>query len=242
METLASAELIYYNCLYEDTVPSSLKLSDVCKIVAEDDGHSVSAWDTDGKFNVEQQLRQHFRAHEYLNSKLSTVLTIDQILETHRILMQGSFANLKRIKNGEFRQCPVTAGSHVFPPFQEIEERLCGIVKMWNTRRHKPAKSAAQFFYDVINLHPFVDGNGRLSRLLASHALQQIGLPVPLRIDNRLETSRQDYLQAVTDREKEAICGLFLISLNSTISDMKARGLDQPTLFLEGMYCENKNV
>ena len=212
----ASTELVYYNCLYEDTIPTDLELSDVYEAIITDDGESTSAWDTDGKFNVKQQLRQHFRAHQYLNSKLPVALTIDQILKAHQILMQGSFVNLKRIKNGEFRQCPVTAGPHIFPPFEEIEERLLYVVYTWNARRStttdKAVESAAQFFFDVVNLHPFVDGNGRLSRLLASHVIRQLGLPILLRIDNGLKTGREDYLHAVTERSGRAIRELFFAS------------------------------
>lgn len=217
-KTRTSIELVYYNCLYEDTIPTDLELSDVYEAIITDDGESTSAWDTDGKFNVKQQLRQHFRAHQYLDSKLPVALSIDQVLKAHRILMQGSFANLKRVKNGEFRQCPVTAGPHIFPPFEEIEKRLRHIVYTWNARRStttgKAVESASQFFFDVVNLHPFVDGNGRLSRLLASHAIRQLGLlPIPLRIDNGLKTSRKDYLHAVTERSGRAIRELFVVSL-----------------------------
>ena len=109
----------------------------------------------------------------------------------------------------------MTSGPHIFPPFEEIEERLLYVVYTWNARRStttdKAVESAAQFFFDVVNLHPFVDGNGRLSRLLASHVIRQLGLPIPLRIDNGLKTGREDYLHAVTERSGRAIRELIAV-------------------------------
>ncbi|KAG2482740.1 hypothetical protein HYH03_018335 [Edaphochlamys debaryana] len=56
--------------------------------------------------------------------------------------------------------------------------------------------AAATLFYDMITLHPFENGNGRLCWLLVAFALQAVGEPFALGMTNGHSKSRQQYLKA----------------------------------------------
>ena len=58
-------------------------------------------------------------------------------------------------------------------------------------------KCAAWFLFNLVSLHPFSDGNGRLCRLLASYTLLLI-TPFPSPIYNIFsETKKDDYVEAI---------------------------------------------
>ena len=59
-------------------------------------------------------------------------------------------------------------------------------------------KCAAWLLYEVVSLHPFYDGNGRICRLLANHVLSLITLfPVTIYHANSTDRNRDDYIQAI---------------------------------------------
>lgn len=72
------------------------------------------------------------------------------------------------------------------------------IVSLDNNHQH-PIIMAAQAHYEFVNIHPFIDGNGRTARLLMNLILLQSGYPPAIiRIANRaeyilaLETAQND--------------------------------------------------
>jgi Fic family protein len=55
-----------------------------------------------------------------------------------------------------------------------------------HTEMH-PVECAARLHVDFVGIHPFVDGNGRTSRLLMNFELMRQGfLPVIIPVENRL--------------------------------------------------------
>jgi fido (protein-threonine AMPylation protein) len=74
----------------------------------------------------------------------------------------------------------------------------------------------------LVHIHPFSDGNGRLSRLISGLILQIVGLPMPM----LLREDRYLYISAVGDAtihlNYSSVCNMFYIatkySINSLIS------------------------
>jgi len=54
-----------------------------------------------------------------------------------------------------------------------------------------------RLFYDVITLHPFENGNGRLCRLLFSFGIMKAGVPFPVPLTTGHTKSRNHYMKAI---------------------------------------------
>ena len=58
------------------------------------------------------------------------------------------------------------------------------------------AHLAAGLYYNLIKVHPFTNGNGRLCRLLASTAFQRVGFPFVELPKNGHSKSHKHFIQA----------------------------------------------
>lgn len=135
------------------------------------------------------------------------------ILALHRELLQG-VRGAER-SPGEFRRSPVWIGSATDSPdtadfVPPLPESLGDLLADWeNFVNESPTMPAlvrcALMHYQFEIIHPFLDGNGRLGRLLIGLFLQQSGtLTSPLLyVSGYLESHRREYyerLQAVRER------------------------------------------
>ena len=61
-----------------------------------------------------------------------------------------------------------------------------------------PISATVKLFADVINIHPFEDGNGRLCRVILSHVLVQSGCSLfPVLLSSFHKRGRKHYIRAV---------------------------------------------
>ena len=122
---------------------------------------------------------------------------------------QGSFDASK----GDLRLVGVTAGigGRSYMNFQKVPAKLEEFCKQLNRRRSELsnlddmiAKYLFSFdaHYQLVTIHPWVDGNGRMSRLVMNHLQYEFGL-VPVKI---VKEDKAEYIQALIDsREKESL-------------------------------------
>jgi Fic family protein len=69
--------------------------------------------------------------------------------------------------------------------------------------------SAAVLFYEVIQAHPFQDGNGRLSRLLLVYALARAGFPFSVPLTSGHAKAWKHYILAIRSAQNRDATGLF---------------------------------
>lgn len=119
-------------------------------------------------------------ALKYINNTLVDKLgdiTLEDILEIHRRVI----GNVDPIEAGLFRRTQVWVGDHVPPPPSLLNMLAHKFVAWLNTEVHSsrlhPVRLAALAHYKLVYIHPFVDGNGRTSRLLMNLVLMQAGYP-----------------------------------------------------------------
>jgi Fic family protein len=106
--------------------------------------------------------------------------------ELHGRLMGG----LHHATPGEFRRtqnwvgppgCSLNEAAYVPPPLEEMDGCLNAWERFLNERRPPTLVQAALMHYQFEAIHPFVDGNGRVGRLLITLFLAERGLmPQPL--------------------------------------------------------------
>ena len=146
---------------------------------------------------------------------LAKTLPITQrlILEVHATLMAGVRGEEKM--PGEFRRSPVWVGSPGATPetasfVPPLPEHLPKLLSDWERfvnedgRRLPALIQAALMHYQFETIHPFLDGNGRMGRLLINLLLlERKRLPLPLLyLSHYFETHRDDYylrLQSVRE-------------------------------------------
>jgi Fic family protein len=98
------------------------------------------------------------------------------IKETHAILMSGTAGRDKA--PGEIRKIPVAighGGRFTPPPPQEVERCLVALEKYCHLPEptYNPLVDCFIVHYQFETIHPFLDGNGRVGRLLLAIMLQQ---------------------------------------------------------------------
>ena len=107
-------------------------------------------------------------------------LTLDVMLALHKMLI----ANIREDIAGRFRQDSeyVRVGSHIAPAPPEILERLGTMLSEYNAASHESIiKRLAKLHLDFEYIHPFIDGNGRIGRVLNNYVLIREGF-VPINI------------------------------------------------------------
>jgi cell filamentation protein, protein adenylyltransferase len=158
-----------------------------------------------------REVANYVVAFEHGVRRLATLpLSLRLVRELHERLMRGVRGD--RAHPGEFRRTQNWIGApgstlqnaaYVPPPPSEMAEAL----GHWGTFLHQrtlpPLVQAALMHYQFEAIHPFVDGNGRVGRLLVSLFLVERGLlPSPLLyLSAFFEATRRDYydrLLAVT--------------------------------------------
>jgi len=129
-----------------------------------------------------KEVQNYARAMEYGLKRLAELpLSLRFIRELHSILMEG--VRGERATPGEFRQSQNWIGSagalpneatYVPPPVPEMQECLSQLEKFLHADTGlPPLVEAALVHYQFEAIHPFLDGNGRIGRLLVTLLLCQ---------------------------------------------------------------------
>ena len=138
------------------------------------------------------EARNHKDALEFLlryNGEVNESL----ILKLHSIILK----NIDENNAGKYRRVPVfIVGSDVkFPHHSRILKLIRDLIK-WhkiNKKTMHPLELAALFSMKFVSIHPFVDGNGRCSRLLMNYILKRNSYPEI----NIYVKDRNNYLKSV---------------------------------------------
>mgnify|MGYP001055282540 CR=1 FL=1 len=203
-ETLANPHLLIYPFIRREAVLSSRiegtrsSLSDLLLF---------EATQVEKRGDV-REVQNYVRAMEYGLNRLATLpLSLRFVRELHGILMEG--VRGQHATPGEFRQSQNWIGSpgavlneatYVPPPVPEMQDCLNQLEKFLHAEtRLPPLVEAALVHYQFEAIHPFLDGNGRIGRLLVTLLLCQrnvLGKPL-LYLSAFFEQHREDYYDVV---------------------------------------------
>jgi Fic family protein len=161
-----------------------------------------------------REVFNYVRAMEYGLERLSTLpVSLRLMRELHERLMEG--VRGEQATPGEFRRsqnwigrpgCSLNEAEYVPPPVPEMLEALNALEEyLHGANAYPPLMRLAFIHYQFEAIHPFLDGNGRIGRLLISLLLVNWNLlPLPLLyLSAYFELRRQDYydlLLAVSER------------------------------------------
>ncbi|MDD5628158.1 MAG: Fic family protein [Elusimicrobia bacterium] len=184
-----------------------------------------------------REVGNYVAALEYGIRRLDRLpLSLRLVRELHERLLQG--VRGERATPGEFRRsqnwigapgCTLAQASYVPPPPDDLMDCLGAWEEFLHERDTPPLVQAALAHYQFEAIHPFLDGNGRVGRLLITLFLvEREIMPTPLLyLSAFFEATRRDYydlLRAVGARgEWEAWLTYFLNGVARQSEDALSR-------------------
>jgi Fic family protein len=151
--------------------------------------HQIAIIDEKGKASSDKVTKEQLQiinsaiAQGWVKERFSpknAPIQVADILEMHRMITQGS--DMKNNLPGKFRTFPVVVGSedmggvHKGAPAEELPRLMEEYIKFVNSKRliaEGPVIRALLAHFFLVTIHPFGDGNGRISRLVEAGILFQ---------------------------------------------------------------------
>ena len=176
----------------------------------------------------------YIKATEFATKKLKELPLCNRLLkQTHSVLMQGVRGQEKAA--GQFRHsqnwigpqgCTLSDAKYVPPSPEDMEKTMSELEKYMNSDDDLDNLiRAALIHYQFETIHPFLDGNGRLGRLLITLFLMQkkiLSTPA-LYVSYYLKKNRVEYYDRMTEvRNKgnyEQWVNFFLLALKESAQD-----------------------
>ncbi len=136
----------------------------------------------------QQEVVGYFNALDIISESYQDIaITEGSLKNLHNILLK--FSEKDQWHKGDYKQFPNSVEAtnpdgtktiifETTPPGIETENAMRDLMDWYNSDNSTPViiKSAI-FVYDFVSIHPFQDGNGRLSRLLGTLLLLKHGYP-----------------------------------------------------------------
>lgn len=129
----------------------------------------------------------------YIKKKRSELsLSTDSILLLHKMLLTNIRDEVAGCYRGQGEL--VQVGTHIAVPGEFVQERMDEIIVRFTSDIETPhLHKIARFHAEFENIHPFLDGNGRIGRVLNNLLLMKSGFP-PIIIRNK---EKDTYYQAL---------------------------------------------
>jgi Fic family protein len=157
-------------------------------------------------------VKDHFNAFLKIrqDSKVKRNLSIDFIKEINAEVMKSTGGLIRTVSgdfdtsNGDLRLAQVYVDKKYFPDYSKVPVLLEKLVVITNNKidlvkGDDIIKLAADVHYNLVNIHPFGDGNGRTSRLLMNYIQMYHGEPL-IKI---FTEDRTEYIDALNETEEK---------------------------------------
>ena len=162
-------------------------------------------------------------------------ISIDLLKSLAAIVMKNTGSNYKTVlgdfssANGDLRLLNVRAGTEgkSYLNFQKVPARLKEFCEWLNEERSKVERGnvidayALSFdaHFRLVTIHPWADGNGRMSRLLMNHLQFEYQL-IPMKV---MKEQKAEYIQALVDAREQDDISVF----RRVMFDLHTRNLQQ---------------
>ena len=168
------------------------------------------------------------KALGWLKKRERKDMTIGDLLELHKITMKNIHPDAGRLRS-EFSATFNSAGIAIYmhPP-HEIMPRLKRLIKFSNSDKESllPIK-ACLVHYTFEKIHPFLDGNGRIGRLLLQKTLMHggYGMKGLMALEEFIDEHRSEYYRALEEPDKDSTDYLLFMLEAIAIKSTEAKEL-----------------
>lgn len=161
---------------------------------------------------------QHVQAYHYLCVKHKNEnLTLKLIQHTHTLLMKDTIREDGfKIHPGQFRTHNIAIGrdGQLCCEPKQIQTYMESLIESYQQQMncfesieskkplpiYDPISLSTWLKYMFVKIHPFEDGNGRMSRLLLNWALMKFGLPFPISLQlGFIRKAKKNYFACLND-------------------------------------------
>lgn len=136
------------------------------------------------------EVKNHAEALNFIEELKDTPITEYDIRAIHSIILDG----IDRFNAGKYRDVNVeiAGATHAVTPSYLVAEQINELLKWYHSEKIT-INRIIEFTCKFINIHPFIDGNGRTSRLITNLELLKLGYP-PITI---LTVDRLEYYKVL---------------------------------------------
>ena len=194
---LPSVEWLLYSAIRKEALlTSQIEGTQATIIDLFDDEAGLAVSNTADVKDVTNYIAAYRRVHKHLHSPKGLPISVRLLCMAHKLLLNGvrgagkQPGNLRRSQNWLGGTRPGTA-VFVPPPAIKVPTLLSDLEKFIHDQPRKAGQPSAKALPPLVSIalahaqfetiHPFLDGNGRIGRLLISALLEDFGLlPQPL--------------------------------------------------------------
>jgi Fic family protein len=162
------------------------------------------------------EARNHLEALNFIES-YNGDLNEDFILKVHSIVLK----NISERFAGRYRETSVRIfqSDVTFPSYQKIPQLIKNLIYWYKTNKTKihAFELAILVSMKLVTIHPFIDGNGRVSRLVMNFLLKKKDYPMI----NIYTNQRAKYLKAVREANEEKYKTILSFCIDSLKENFK---------------------
>ncbi len=160
----------------------------------------------------------HYNAFIFLKEQalLKKKISVDFIKAANAYVMKSTGGLINSVagdfdtSKGDLRRAQVYVDKKYFPNFQTVPqllEKLCVAInnKIDKVKGNDILKLSADLHYNLVNIHPFGDGNGRTSRLFMNYIQLYHNEPL-IKI---FTEDREEYINALNETEEKENLEIF---------------------------------
>jgi len=178
------AERLYFSSLnLESTIKENIQRVSLLKsslFSARIEGNSLEMSDFEFGNETEEEKKEEIfnivKATSYIDKEIKNDITKDVILQLHSLIMKNISPDAGRLRfeiSAIFNQAGVAI--YMTPPPSQISKLLNELLVYINSKEKFPLVNAFVAHLIFEKIHPFLDGNGRVGRLLISVILKSKG-------------------------------------------------------------------
>lgn len=163
-----------------------------------------------------QEVLNYFEALERIPEFADRLpFTKADLLEVHEIVTKKTLENPK--DEGVFRDRQVVVGNRITgevvfmpPPTEQVPKLVDKLLEWFNSNDVAgldPVLEAGIVHYEIARIHPFIDGNGRTARVMASLTLYKRGFDVKrfFALDDYYDQDRPSYYNALNEVDQKTL-------------------------------------
>jgi Fic family protein len=158
----------------------------------------------------------HKKAFDYILNYKKEV-SKDFIFELHKLVVSNALRQELISQIGRYRTIQVYIGSSLPPKPEDVHIKMANLLRWYSINKKilHPLVVASYFHTEFEKIHPFVDGNGRVGRLLLNFILHKNNLPM-INIPNSKKNKYYEVLQKAHKGEIKPFVSFLILLLKES--------------------------